>query len=179
MRSLLVLSLVVLAGSCGDSGTPTDIGGVDGGTDAPASDVNTTPRQSDPLQVKCGTETCVVPGEVCCYGSVVGGGQDRCEPSNATCSAPNRACDETADCPSGQICCSGAAVLPRGSTLGGFAGTTCVDKTAPHNCLPEPGVGKSSVQVCKKDDECTKGPCILEDCYGYPLATCGGSVDCK
>jgi hypothetical protein len=45
--------------------------------------------------------------------------------------------------------------------------------------LPEPGVGKSSVPACKKSDECTSGSCVLESCYGYPLATCGGSGDCK
>jgi hypothetical protein len=45
--------------------------------------------------------------------------------------------------------------------------------------VPEPGVGKSSVPACKATAECSAGECIVESCYGYPLMTCGGSVDCK
>jgi hypothetical protein len=132
----------------------------------------------DPGEIRCGSATCTVPGDVCCHGSVSPGGVDECLPK-ADCKAPNRACDETADCATGELCCTGASVLPRDATVSGFAGTFCVDAASPGSCAPEPGVGKSSVPACKSNAECSTGECVSESCYGYPLMTCGGSVDCS
>ncbi len=159
------------AGGAGGTG-----GGAAGGGAGGAGGI--APLTPDPGQLKCGTEVCNVPGQICCHESA-GGGVDRCVASLTDCKAPNRACDETGDCASGEICCTGTAVLPAGSALGGFAATRCVDKNAPVNCLPQAGVGKSSVQACKTDVECAAKTCIAEACYGYPLMTCGGSGDCK
>jgi hypothetical protein len=154
-------------GAAGTAAGGGGSGGTGGGTLTP-----------DPNQIQCGLEVCTTPAEVCCYESVTPGGSDHCAPAG-NCLAPNRVCDEAADCPSGQVCCTGAAVLPANATVGGFTGTTCLDANAPGSCVPMPGVGNSSVMACKDNAECGELSCITEDCWGYPLSTCGGSVDCK
>ncbi len=159
-------------GSGGSGGMDAGAAGSGGGAGAIA------PTPPDPGMLRCGSGSCTVPGEVCCFESVSPGGADHCALS-ADCKAPNRACDENADCPSGQLCCTGLSVLPQGAVVGGFAGTFCVDPASPGSCLPKPGVGNSSVQACKASSECTDGECVLESCYGYPLMTCGGSGDCS
>ncbi len=161
------------------SGAGTSATGSGGHGGASGTGGNLTPIPADPMQLGCGAETCSVPGQFCCHASVVPPGVDHCVDDKSDCKAPNRACDEAADCPAGQICCTGAAVLPKEAVVDGFAGTLCVDANSPANCLPEPGVGKSSVPACKKDDDCTADSCVLESCHGYPLMTCGGSQDCS
>jgi hypothetical protein len=172
-------SSVADSSSTASGGLGTGGGGGTAGTAGAGGEVAEYPGP-DANELRCGDSVCTVPGQVCCYESAFADpGTDQCV-ADGTCMAPNRACDETADCPSGSVCCSGLGVLPLGSPLDGFVATNCVQIGAPNDCLPEPGVGKSSAQVCKVDAECVNGEaCVVEACHGNAIATCGGSVDCE
>jgi len=179
MRSLLSFSLFLVA--CGATATTSPI--PDASSDgAPADagvDAALVKSPPDPGKLQCGTATCSTPGELCCYSSIApAGAPDHCAASTAQCGAPNIACDETSDCAAGSVCCTGVAVLPKDASVGGFEAATCqVEATA--GCIEKQGVGSSSVQVCKTDEECRNGkPCVLQNCHGRALQTCGPDAQC-
>jgi hypothetical protein len=190
MRFVLVGGVLVVAAiaACGTdgSGTPTSDASADGSpldggkADASKEAAALVPAAPDPGKLACGSETCDVPGSVCCFSSIApGGAADHCEPNATACGAPNVHCDETADCASGQVCCTGTAVLPRDASVEGFEASTCMDATSAP-CIERPGVGSSSIQVCKSDSECKNGKaCVVQSCFGRTLQTCGADPSCK
>ncbi len=194
MRALLFYSLVpaCIGVACGTS-SPVGAGASDASADGSfdagetrdAADAAQPPKLSpsppDPGKVICGASTCDTPAQLCCFSSVApGGAANHCEVTRAACAAPSVACDETADCAAGEICCTGVAVLPRDAGVSGFEATSCVPKDAPGSCKPVPGVGNSSVQACKTDAECLNGQkCIVQDCFGRALMTCGPDAQCR
>ena len=115
----------------------------------------------DPGHVTCGTTPCDVATQFCCITD--GGAKQTCDtdppdsgkPPPATCTTGSKAfCDEAADCPSGQLCCGfvGAG--------GGFATT----------CAASCGTG---IQFCRGSAECTSGSCVVQQCRGENVETCG------
>lgn len=180
MRSFLPFGLLMSLAACGAT-TPVSV--LDASSDAaPAdavADAALVKSPPDPGKLRCGTATCSTPGELCCYSSIApAGAPDHCATSPAQCGAPNIACDETSDCAAGSVCCTGVAVLPKDASVGGFEAATCqVEATS--GCIEKQGAASSSVQVCKTDEECRNGkPCVLQNCHGRALQTCGPDAQC-
>jgi hypothetical protein len=102
-------------------------------------------------RVTCGGNECILPESVCCPwlngGTCAARGTAGCEPIE---------CDDTADCPAGQMCCY---QFNHGCSLSASCQTTCVG-------------GAVRVQACKSDSECASGSCTLRRCGGLDAATC-------
>ncbi len=159
----------------GDAGPPADAASDAGPDAAPACG----PGKSDPGQLRCGTETCTTPSQVCCYHAP---NEPRCTTA-ADCAAADGfsfECDEDSDCAaSGAYCCSGVVARnPDGTSVGVTVGTSCT--TDPTSCLPQPGVGSSSFEACQVDSECHggAGPCVAQTCDGQCIHLCGLSGNC-
>ena len=134
----------VPASGDGGSGTGTGTGSDSGSCVGPMGGA-----PCDPGVVLCGGDAgCSVPATDCCIGSAT-----TCVAAGSTCSGCEIACDETSDCPNGQICCFNI-----GDTSGNFT-MTCQTGTCP-------AVGLASAQVCKTNAECPDGMCRLWNCEG-------------
>jgi hypothetical protein len=182
-RSVAVAGALSILVGCGASSAPSP--GVDSGVpDATSSDSGTAPPEAGndascgpgsptPGQVRCGTTQCATPAEVCCYDQ----GGPRCATA-ASCNASSIACEESTDCaPTGSYCCSATGVLQPDAS---FSQVTVVTfcTTDPTMCLPQPGVGNSSVLACEVDSECagTGSTCVSHVCdFGQCVRLCGPS----
>ena len=94
------------------------------------------------VAVRCGQITCAGDKPVCCatsYGNT-------CIDQEGSCSGMRFACDESADCASGQVCCAREAAL-----CGSRADCTAND----------------GVELCTSDTECPAG----QRCIAYVVAT--------
>jgi hypothetical protein len=89
------------------SGRDTEPAQVDSGADdVMASDTGAGDAAPDP-GIACGSGTyCAPSSQTCCVSSGgLGGTQRRCANGNSCGSGTPVHCDDTADCPSGQVCC--------------------------------------------------------------------------
>jgi hypothetical protein len=115
----------------------------------------------DPAHIACGNMQCEAGAQVCCIND--GGTKETCaipppsdggKPPPNSCTGTKMACDEAADCPSGQICCGFVG------TAGGFATT----------CQTSCGTG---LQFCHGSAECVTGECTIQtQCHGVTIETC-------
>jgi hypothetical protein len=124
----------------------------DGATDARAD-------SSGKAGVRCGTTTCDPTMTFCCLTS----GNNRCLTSTATCSLQSDRlnCDDTADCPLGQVCCVTQGMSGNGAAAVCTATTSC---SAPRQMLCDPTAAVPCVGiglVCSAN-----GSGIIED-YAY------------
>jgi hypothetical protein len=169
--------LLLPLAACGGGDTTNDDGGTDAtqGSDA-ASDVvvgndagsDTGTKTCVPIEgglpcdgthIACGALLCDAGAQICCIND--GGAKETCTiPSDAgkpppnACTGTKMACDEAADCPSGQICCGFVG------SAGGFATT----------CQTSCGTG---LQFCHGSAECVTGQCTLQQqCHGVTIETC-------
>jgi hypothetical protein len=121
----------------------TDANGGGGASDASdgASNADAANDASDasgdvaaPVSIDCDTVSCEAP-EVCCYDSVAGGS---CVTGPNPCSAISIACDSTADCADGELCCVIESLV-----------------TCSTDCAATAG----ALQFCKTNSECSSGVC--------------------
>jgi len=171
----IALSMLTL-GACGGDSTNDD-GGADAtqGSDASSDVVGTSDSSTksdacvaidggaacDPAHITCGTLLCDAGSQVCCIND--GGAKETCtvapptdggKPPPNSCTATKMACDEAADCPSGNVCC-------------GFVGAGGGFTTS---CAPSCGTG---LQFCHGSAECVTGECTLQaQCHGVTIETC-------
>jgi hypothetical protein len=124
----------------GGSSSGGDGGGTDGGTATCAMPDGGGP--CTPGQVPCGTTLCSTP-DYCCVTTA--SNKTTCDMSNQNCVGTAYHCDETADCPAGNVCCLNFAGLTNS--------TTC--QTA---CMT------GSPKMCRSDTECASGKCIVQSC---------------
>ena len=124
-------------------------GGADGRADG-AGDGGADGGGSTPGQVSCGASTCTSTQFCCDFGD--GGCQEN---EGGTCFGAAGRCDEAADCPMGQVCCS---------TLGAA-------------CQAGPCLG---AQLCKTTGECggADGGCRVQSCLGRMIQACGTPFGC-
>ncbi len=136
-------------------------GGVkaDGGT-AVVPDGGATPGAG---HVVCGSNAaCDLSASSCC---VLADGGGACVPGTAaSCGVGGadpvkRLCDETADCPSGLVCCF---EIINNSQIGSSCHTDCG------------GNGGRRAQACRQQAECQNGTCQVRNCTaGGPIESCG------
>ena len=172
------IALLLTLGACGNDSTKDDAGadatqGTDSGSDvvtqndsgSDAGPKSCVPVEGglpcDGLHIACGSLQCDAGSQVCCIAD--GGAKETCTPVQQdggkpppnVCTATKMACDEAADCPSGQICCGFVG------SSGGFA----------TSCQTSCGTG---LQFCHGSAECTSGQCtVLPQCHGVTIETCG------
>lgn len=179
-RRFFVAASMALLGACGGDSTKDD-GGTDAtqGTDAASdvtnndtgtsdagTDVNKTcvPVEGglpcDGLHIACGSSLCDAGAQICCIND--GGAKETCaipqsdggKPPPNACTGTKMACDEAADCPSGQVCCGFVGIA------GGFA----------TSCQTSCGTG---LQFCHGSAECMTGSCVVQpSCHGVTVETC-------
>lgn len=121
------------AGGGDDAGPDVSVGGDDGGAlDAAGDDVPADAGSGDgsaevvlvPGEVPCGSKTCEANKESCC-AAVVTLGLPAC--TTVPClTGVSFACDEPADCPSGQVCCGQVGLVS------GFYQVACRDTCDPN-----------------------------------------------
>jgi hypothetical protein len=149
-----------IGGSAATGGTAGSVGGtagsagstVDSGADV-RRDVAIDARDAGRSSVRCGTTTCDPAVSYCCLSSV----NVRCLGLNATTcnsSTDRLHCDDTADCPLGQICCLTAGASGAGADAVCTLTTGCAapkqmlcDPTAVAPCLGLVGI------VCSEDSD--------------------------
>ncbi len=190
VNALAVGSVVALVAACGGAIAPaindgehadaghaqpagsasSDGGGRTNGTTGP--DAAISPDMTTGF-VPCGPSSCAVSGgrlgaagSYCCIEAMPGGRTDAVctDAGPSACNGVRVACDESADCKDGNVCCT-----EPGDTL----------VTA---CRPSCITGATRVQVCTKDDECENGgPCRAYDCgEGLPaLLFCERPEHCR
>ncbi len=90
---------------------------------------------------------CATPAEVCCLGA---NGMEGCQPAGTPCNGLSQACDETTDCPAGDICCLDV-MSPSVTGVQVQCAAACTG-------------GLFSVQLCRSDTECASGQCIPQNC---------------
>ncbi len=138
----------------GDGGAPKGDARASSDADPCVAGIPSGGVPCDPGQVQCGQMTCgPTPGSACC---VTDNGAQCDQPM---CGGRTVACDETADCPSGMLCCM--LVTPDQ----GGPSTDC--RT---DCAGAP-------VVCKTNAECPNG-CVAQQCASHGstvrVETCGG-----
>jgi len=176
MKATTWLGCCAVLLACSSDSNPND-GGLDatqgadseadGGSDAPA---DASPKvcvpvegglACDPAHIACGALLCDAGAQICCIND--GGAKETCtvppptdggKPPPNSCTGTKMACDEAADCPSGQLCC-------------GFVGGGGGFATA---CQTSCGTG---LQICHGSAECVTGECVVQQCRGVTIETCG------
>lgn len=151
-----------LMGACNTpyaAADPPDGGGTSGGP----STVVDSGLASRPGKVECTDELRLcdgTSGQYCCISDDGDGGTDYTCATGDTCSGNRIKCDESADCPSGQMCCANLG-------LGTFT-TLCE-------------MGPCEIaQSCRTDAECTGGnTCIKQSCTGLSGWLCGKNPFCN
>jgi hypothetical protein len=124
----------------------------------------------DPGHVVCDNAPCAVPANFCCGTAGNGGFTETCETAGTSCGGLSAACDETADCAGGQICCLVATSFTS-ANLACQTGTSCSG-------------GLFSIQVCRTSAECESGsgPCIPQQCTlgggSVTIEACGNVPTC-
>jgi hypothetical protein len=179
------LCLCLLFAACGS--TPAVDGGIGGGgtggggSGGGGSDAGFdagTPFTSDAGEIRCGAVTCQTPAQVCCYEDSAS--PPRCIAAGGACNGPSVECDESPDCQTGAYCCIGdAPILADGGWFGVQKVGACT--TDPGVCLPDPLVGKSSIEACQEASEChgTDAGCTLQFCFmNQPVLACGRFGNC-
>ena len=158
MRSSYVLGLLALAGCSADVFVGPDAGSAsDAATDAGQAEGGVIEGGTTSRHVQCG-DTLVCSDQVCC--GTVDWTASTCTAGSATCQ-DYLECDDSADCPSSQVCCG-----LQGSNA---AGTE--QKITHSSCAFGCGL-PNSVQLCTTSTECGGGSC--QDYKGLPtwLKTC-------
>jgi hypothetical protein len=79
------------------------------------------------------------------------------------------ACNDTWDCPTGQICC--LYVL---SVAPPVAHTACQAPDAGYTC--NGSMGDVQAQICKSDNECPSGACHIYSCLGDTIYSCANPL---
>jgi hypothetical protein len=75
-----------------------------------------------------------------------------------------RACDETADCDPGNVCC-----IPPNANIALAYNSQCVPSA---QCS---GMDPYAYRMCKSSSECPANvACVTQPCHGYVISTCGG-----
>jgi hypothetical protein len=122
----------------------------------------------DPGVVQCGPAQCPVPATQCCVemgsGGTIGGS---CQPPSASCAGLSEACDETSDCPTGNVCC----LIAQSTAISGIS----------TQCMPSCQGGFFAVQLCRSDTECAGGQCIAQTCPevgNLPVEACSNVPTC-
>ena len=149
------------AGGAGGGVGTSSIGGPDASADK-SSPISLEAGVANPNLVTCGTTPCTVGSQVCCETATgsptcisVDGGLVGCPGGNVL------ACDEPADCPTGERCYT-TSNAPLGTacaaTSGGFA-------------------------LCKTDSDCLTGTCVTQTCFSggagqIVISTCGPDAWC-
>jgi hypothetical protein len=163
-------------GADGSTTTP----GADGSTTGPVADGGTGPtgnppqgQPSDPKKVTCGSTTCDTATQTCCVSRFQDAG---CRPANQFCAGREFACDEAADCDTGELCCLDVTIFQTFDAGGFFdAGFPTFDAGARdpiqgsrcrNRCRQQP-------QSCRTDAECDGGTCVAQQCGGRVIQTCG------
>jgi len=143
--------------SGGSAGTPAAGGSAGSALGGAAGAV-----PSDPGSVPCGATTCALPDSYCCDPSMRGG-EPSCLPSDDfDCQGFRQRCNEAADCPSGNLCCSVPAQAP----------------WYVYSSSCEPACDSMLPQICKTDAECANGQaCVSQICHGELVQTCGAIAD--
>ena len=122
------------AGTGGSSGTGGTGGIVDSGAGDARRDGTADVRDSGgKASIRCGATTCDPALAFCCLTS----GNNRCLMSTVTCTLQSDRlnCDDTADCPVGQVCCVTEGMSGNGAAAVCTAATSC---TAPRQMLCDP-----------------------------------------
>ncbi len=108
---------------------------------------------SSPGVIACAGGTCAVPDNACCHPPEAGAA---CQPESTPCAGPERVCDETEDCPEGEVCC---VVEVRTTAFGTACREAC-----------DPG----QPRACARPSECDGRPCVEIACAGTRVRTCNG-----
>jgi len=113
---------------------------------------------------------CGFPAHQCCEVPDAG---NVCQPFTgadaATCGGDVIQCEESGDCTAGNICCLNAL--------------TASPATALISCQPAPtcsqGMGIASGQICRSNNECASGECIIYSCLAnsVTIQACKGTVN--
>jgi hypothetical protein len=103
----------------------------------------------DPNQVACGGSHCTSNSGFCCRNST------SCETNSQNCSSSELRCDETADCPSAQVCCARKDQY-NPSVISSFCTSSC---------------GAGETRICKSKSECSN--CAVATCAGRTMGLCG------
>jgi len=148
--------------------------GTDGTTDAVAADTGpvfvdgSVPdggSPSTPGTIDCGGKSCNGTNAICCSPGKLDSGVYACSADTDAAACGDgvvQECDETADCPAGNVCC---AVV----TVGSYVETTCLE-----SCQLRP----ESRQACKLNGECHNGnPCMPQTCSGQLIGLCSAGGD--
>jgi hypothetical protein len=157
------------AGPVAEAGASKDAGAKDGG-DGAAANACVVPEGGaacTPHSVACGASPCTTPADQCCANGFTSGAPN----TGSTCSAVDAscgilttavACDEAADCPSGQVCCETPAGLGPGTQL-------CASSCA-----------SGSYQLCRSNTECGSAKCTPQSCGipSYNVEACGMQSGC-
>jgi hypothetical protein len=119
-----------------------------------------------PHSVACGSSPCTTPTDVCCAATFTEGAPTgTCTAAATGClGTTDVACEEAADCASGQVCCQTVAAITN-------------DLTA--TCQTSCAVG--SYQICRSTTECTTGQCTPQSCgigATYDIEACGLQTGC-
>jgi hypothetical protein len=150
------------SGGGGGGGANEDAGAGGGGGGGGGGSVDGG-APSNAGQVGCGvTPSCDLSTSTCCV--LADGGAACTKGTGATCPSiggdpVTRQCDETADCPGGQICC---LEIINNTAIGSSCHADCG------------GNGGRRAQACKQQSECQSGTCQVRTCSaGGPIESCG------
>jgi hypothetical protein len=144
-------------GGGGDAAsTTTGSGGHDGGAAGSASSGGSGGSAAGAGVVRCDGAACLVPDNQCCEAD---DGTEECLPISSDCAGLRRSCDEAADCPASEICCTLPAAAPFFVFSTGCA-ASCEEDIA--------------YQICSTDGECANGlGCVSQTCQGKTVKSCG------
>jgi hypothetical protein len=120
---------------------------------------------SDPGVVTCAGAPCKVPGNYCCDQALVPTpSTQKCVPdSTSACGGLRQACDEAADCNSGDVCC-----VPPNANIRIALDAQCSPKGSCKDATYAP-------QLCRTSAECDNGQsCVQQLCLGAVVWSCGG-----
>jgi len=150
-------------GAAKDGGAVGDAG--DASEEPPACSKPEGGLACTPHSVACGSSPCTTPTDVCCATSFTAGVPTGTCTATATGCGINTevACEEAADCASGQVCCQTVAAITNNLTA-----------TCQTSCI-------GSYQICRSTTECTTGQCTPQSCgigATYDIEACGLQTGC-
>lgn len=146
MRRILLL---LLAGCGGAIATPPSGDAGSTVTPAPTASPTSAVDAAPPgPTVACGGGSC---SGACCTDLRTG--REECRTAGDACRGHRVSCDETTDCPAGDVCC--AEIVEEGGGL-----ETAYVSACRRSCT----TGIVRVKVCQRDDECESGSCRAYAC---------------
>jgi hypothetical protein len=128
----------------------------------PPSSSPPPPPGPKPATVRCGSSSCSVGAQVCCATWTAQTAEIQCEKQGSCFGRLSIACDDTADCAAGEMCCayfeehsgftSASCKSKCGSSLPGVRSARFCDPAAPGECGPgaacKPSTDLSGYFVC-------------------------------